>query len=628
MKKLIALVLTFCLALGTAACGEAKPVQPAPPQTDAPAADTPTAAPETPALHLTRETMPRLDGSTSTAPLALALCAALLGETEDEVQDLVQFSKTTNAYLNLLHGGADLLIVGEANDEVFAEKEKLGFAWEQAPFATDAFVFVVNEDNPVNSITVDQARKIYTGEITNWKELGGEDRPITPLQRNSGAGSQTLMEKLVMQGTPMMEAPTDCIVATMGQLMTAVKSYDGSADAIGYSVYYYAEEMKMARGLKLLALEGVEPNPETIRSKAYPLVNPKYLVLPADAPADAPNRQLYNWLLSEAGQRLIAEEGYVSVLALDVKPRLTPLIGTRFYAERTEKLLCRRDYGQLLPYAGQRLMDDWPASTGCLYGLMTRDGRVVVDPVYSDVSCPAWYTPGGRGTLPMLLLRQDGNLAVAAADGSWCTGFDYLSCSASPEGLVLFTGEGLTLMRPDGSTERELSYGELGFDAEGWQQKLDEATWGEGWAGERIGDLLSIEILPGGGSIRCFDLTAGNSREMRIEDWNALYEQRNPTEMPAAPVIENAERLEDQLLGGGAPGLLTACDWKSEPAVTTFYRENGEPLPQFTRYGNNWYQRLRVLGGFIEVLDLNSAAYYDLETLDCVFQTSLGYEAD
>lgn len=277
-------------------------------------AATPTPEPTPTPFTFTRENLPRLDGSTSTAPLAQAVCSVLLGESRDEVADLVQFSKTTAAYYNLMGGGADLLIVGEPNEEVLAEKETSGFQWEQAAFATDAFVFVVNEDNPVDSITVDQARQIYTGEITNWKELGGADQEIIPFQRNSEAGSQALMEKLVMEGQPMMEAPTGYIVGTMGQLMEAVKSYDNSPGAIGYSVYYYAEEMKMAQGLKLLSLNGVEPNPETIRTETYPLINPKYVVLPADAGEDAPNRILFQWLLSEEGQRLVAHEGYVSVL--------------------------------------------------------------------------------------------------------------------------------------------------------------------------------------------------------------------------------------------------------------------------------------------------------------------------
>lgn len=304
MRKLLTALLLGGLCLGLGACAGA----PAPAPTPTPA------APEPAAFTFTRENLPRLDGSTSTAPLAEAVCSVLLGESREEVSDLVQFTKTTSAYYNLMNGNADLLIVGEPNADVLAEKERAAFRWEQAPFATDAFVFVVNEDNPVNSITVDQARRIYTGEITNWKELGGEDREILPFQRNSEAGSQALMEKLVMGGAPMMEAPTGYIVATMGQLMEAVKSYDGSPGAIGYSVYYYAEEMKMAQGLKLLELEGVAPNPETIRSGAYPLLNPKYVVIPADAAEDAPNRILYEWLLGEEGQKLVAHEGYVSIL--------------------------------------------------------------------------------------------------------------------------------------------------------------------------------------------------------------------------------------------------------------------------------------------------------------------------
>lgn len=270
--------------------------------------------PEEPPFRFTRENFPKLDGSTATAPLAEAVCSVLLGESREDADDLVRFSKTTRSWFNLMEGGADLLIVAEPNAEVLAEKEASGFRWEQAPFAMDAFVFVVNEGNPVDSVTVDQARRIYTGEITNWKELGGEDREITAFQRNSGAGSQSLMEKLVMQGTPMMEAPKGYVISEMGGLIQAVKSYDGSPGAIGYSVYYYAEEMKMARGLKLLAIEGVAPTPETIRDGSYPLLNPYYAVIPADAAEDAPNRVLYNWLLGREGQRLAAREGYVSIL--------------------------------------------------------------------------------------------------------------------------------------------------------------------------------------------------------------------------------------------------------------------------------------------------------------------------
>ena len=236
MKRFLALFLSvLLLASVLTACGESK--------------EQPQEAEQE--FTFTRENMPRLDGSTSTAPLALAACAELLGEAPEDVEDLVHFNKTTTAYFNLLEGNADLLIIGEANEDVLARKEELSFAWEKQPFATDAFVFVVNEDNPVDSITVEQAKKIYTGEITNWKELGGEDRAITALQRNSEAGSQTLMEKLVMQGTPMMEAPREQMIGDMGTIIDAVALYDNNASAIGYSYYYYVKNMWGDEHIKL-----------------------------------------------------------------------------------------------------------------------------------------------------------------------------------------------------------------------------------------------------------------------------------------------------------------------------------------------------------------------------------------
>ena len=302
MKRLVFRLLPGLLCLLLCAC------------TAEPVVSPPLGNPDINTFTFTRENLPRLDGSTSTAPLAEAVCSVLLGESRADIADLVQFNKTTTAYYNLMQGSADLLIVGEDNADILAEKERLGFEWEREPFATDAFIFVVNEENPVDSITIDEAKRIYMGEITNWSELGGADQKIIPFQRNNDAGSQNLMEKLVMKGTPMMEAPLDYVVTTMGQLMEVVKSYDGSPGAIGYTVYYYAEEMEMAQGLKILAIEGIEPTPATIRSEEYPLLNPKYVVIPADAAEDSPNRILFNWLLGEEGQRLVAHEGYVSII--------------------------------------------------------------------------------------------------------------------------------------------------------------------------------------------------------------------------------------------------------------------------------------------------------------------------
>lgn len=304
MKRFIAAALPLLLSL--AACG-GTPEQPQP-QPD------PAETQQVEQFVFTRENFPRLNGSTAMVPLGQAIASVLLGETREETADLTKFSRTTQSYRELMNGQADLLISGAPPEGIYAEKEELGFEWELSTFAVDGLVFIVNSDNPVDSLTTEQIQKIYTGEITNWSEVGGRDEDIVPFQRNEEAGSQTAMKKLVMGDMPLMEAPKEYVSGAMGDLVEVVASYNDSAAAIGYTVYYYAHDMKMADGLKIIAVDGVQPNAETIRSRAYPFINDSYVVIAAGLADDAPAKVLYNWILSEEGQRLVAREGYVSVM--------------------------------------------------------------------------------------------------------------------------------------------------------------------------------------------------------------------------------------------------------------------------------------------------------------------------
>lgn len=297
MRHLFSLLMV--LALGLTACGAAPPAQP-----------------QTGQFVFTRENFPRLNGSTSTVPMAQAVASVLLGEDRAAVADLTVFSKTTQSYRELMNGSTDLLLAAEPAESILEEKAAQGFAWEMKPFATDALVFVVNADNPVDSLTREQIQKIYTGEITNWSALGGEDLEIVPFQRNAEAGSQTLMKKLVMGSVPLMSAPADYVRGEMGDLIEAVSAYDGTSAAIGYTVYYYANDMKKADGLKILAVDDVVPNGDTIREGGYPFLSPYYLIMQAGLPEDSPTKLLFDWILSEEGQRLTAQEGYVPVMAV------------------------------------------------------------------------------------------------------------------------------------------------------------------------------------------------------------------------------------------------------------------------------------------------------------------------
>ncbi|MGE4277781.1 MAG: PstS family phosphate ABC transporter substrate-binding protein [Lawsonibacter sp.] len=257
----------------------------------------------------TRDNFPRLDGSASSVSLAKAMCAVLLGEDLDQVANLINFSRTTQSYRNLMAGDTDLLIAAAPDPQVLSELEA-GDQWLLTPFATDALVFVINQNNPVDNLTREQVQKIYTGEITNWREVGGDDLDIIPFQRNEEAGVQTMFETLVMDGQEPMDAPA---VWISDSLSRGIRAYDNSSAAIGYTVYSYASDMEMAQGLKVLSIDGVQPSADSIQVEEYPFLNPYFIAISKDAREDSPTRILYDWVLGPDGKKLATLEGYIPV---------------------------------------------------------------------------------------------------------------------------------------------------------------------------------------------------------------------------------------------------------------------------------------------------------------------------
>ena len=176
-----------------------------------------------------------------------------------------------------------------------------------------ALVFIVNEENPVQSLSQQQLRDIYAGKITNWKDVGGADLPIVAFQRREDSGSQTLFQKLLIQGGELIDAPTELAPTEMGGLVDSIAEYNNTANAIGFSVYYYIDQMYSKPGLRLLAVDGVTPSNETIADQSYPLCNEFYAAVRQDSGADTPERKVYDWLSTDAGRACIEKSGYVAV---------------------------------------------------------------------------------------------------------------------------------------------------------------------------------------------------------------------------------------------------------------------------------------------------------------------------
>lgn len=318
MKKYICILSALLLCLSCTACQqtEAASSSPEPSVSSEPesSSEEPSEIPETvyePILTL--EDYPKVDGSTATLPLMAKVLARSCGIDETLAESYSSASKTAQSWLNLSYGYADLLLVYEAPDSV---KEELaqGPELEVTAIGRDALVFIVNEQNPVQSLTQDQLRDIYTGAVTNWSELGGEDQDIVPFQRDETSGSFTLFKKLLIgdRELTLLDPPSELRPGMMGGLVDGLAEYNNEGNAIGYSVYYYINEMYAKPGLRLIAVDGVTPAYDTIAEASYPLCNEFYAAIRADEPEDSPARKLYNWICSpETGKQTLIDAGYV-----------------------------------------------------------------------------------------------------------------------------------------------------------------------------------------------------------------------------------------------------------------------------------------------------------------------------
>jgi phosphate transport system substrate-binding protein len=175
----------------------------------------------------------------------------------------------------------------------------------------DAFVFYVHADNPVDNLTTEQIRGIYSGAITDWTEVGApESRKIVAYQRR-----YSIQFGQLMGGTPLMEPPKTPYWEGFARIGYEPADYRNSKGAIGYSNRFYATELLRKKQIKLLSLDGVAPTDENIRSGAYPFGKTMYMVTGRNPGSDDPRcgnvRKFMDYILSPEGQKLVEDTGYV-----------------------------------------------------------------------------------------------------------------------------------------------------------------------------------------------------------------------------------------------------------------------------------------------------------------------------
>lgn len=243
--------------------------------------------------------LPVIDGAAALYPMFSAFVDATYPKesvsfdgTDFTEDSALQFHNTRGAYQALVDGDADIIFCAKPSEEQLAYAKEKGVELKMVPIGYEAFVFIVGKDNPVDNLTIEQVQGLYTGKYKNWSEVGGDNRLVDAVQRNTGSGSQTAMLSF-MNGQEMKKS-------VLGAL---------TGRAIGFSFRYYVEGLSVNPDVKMLSLNGVYPSEENIANGTYPIASNFYAVY--DASNENENISLLlDFILSDEGQRIVKESGY------------------------------------------------------------------------------------------------------------------------------------------------------------------------------------------------------------------------------------------------------------------------------------------------------------------------------
>ena len=287
MKKNIALVLAVLMTLTLlTACGSSA----APAATQAPAAE----ATETP------EQAPALSGSVATdGSTSMEKVIGALGEAYEQKTGITVTYNPTGS-------GSGIKAVSEGRCDIGLSSRSLKDAEKaeglsQTILAYDGIAVIVNPENPVEDLSLEQIAKIYTGEITNWSEVGGKDAQIVLIGREAGSGTRDGFESIT--GTTDACQYRQELTST-GDVITTVAQ---NPDAIGYASLASVKDT-----VKALAVEGVTPSEETVKDGSYLVQRPFVLVTRESVELSAAAQDFFNYITSAEANEIIAGAGVVS----------------------------------------------------------------------------------------------------------------------------------------------------------------------------------------------------------------------------------------------------------------------------------------------------------------------------
>lgn len=216
---------------------------------------------------------------------------------------------------SLINGTVDIANASRAiKSEEIKAAEANGIEPVEHVIARDAIAVIVNPQNPVDQLTLEQISRIYRGEITNWKEVGGEDRPIVRLSRETNSGTHVyFLEAVVRMGNSndkTIFSPLTLLLPSSEGIIAEVSS---NPNAIGYDgLGYVTHEVKMIAVSPGKGQPYVLPSIDSVNDKSYPIARDLYMYSRKDSSQAV--LDYLQWVLSDEAQQIVADLGFVPVL--------------------------------------------------------------------------------------------------------------------------------------------------------------------------------------------------------------------------------------------------------------------------------------------------------------------------
>jgi len=243
----------------------------------------------------------KIDGSTTVLPVAQR-AAELFMKKYPNVKVFVSGSGSGTGIKALIDGTTNVATSSrEAKDKEVASGKAKGVTLTGHKVALDGIIPVVHPSMKINDITLEQLRDIYNGKIRSWKELGGPNRPISVVSRDTSSGTYEVWEEKILKGDRVR--PDALLVASNGQ---AVQTVAQNKYAIGYIGIGYLEKI-----VKILKVNGKTASPGSVRDGSWPIARPLFMY--TNGKPSGVKAKFIDFMLSKEGQKIVNEVRYVSI---------------------------------------------------------------------------------------------------------------------------------------------------------------------------------------------------------------------------------------------------------------------------------------------------------------------------